>query len=65
MHTEGNGVMNVDQNFKNFAKSLVPSQKYIDPETLRRAKAWYNDFAGQHAVKMTDVELVEIYTELH
>ena len=57
--------MNADTTFESFAKGLIPSQKRIDPETLRKAKDWYRRFAGSHAVTMTDNDLVEIYQDLH
>lgn len=50
--------------FNEFTQGLVP-KKRIDPETLRQAKEWYDQFAGRHAVSMEDIELIEIYTELH
>lgn len=49
--------------FNSFAQDLV--RKQINPETLRLAKAWYKQFAGTHAVKMEDRDLVEIYQDLH
>ena len=52
-------------NFEAFAKQLIPSRDFVDPETLRKAKVWYKQFAGQHAVSMNDHDLVEIYSELN
>jgi hypothetical protein len=57
--------MSADTTFETFAKGLIPSQKRVDPETLRKAKEWYKDFAGPHAVTMNDRDLVEIYQDLH
>lgn len=51
--------------FETFAQGLIPSQKRVDPETLRKAREWYKAFAGPHAVTMNDRDLVEIYTDLH
>jgi len=51
--------------FINFAKGLIPSNHQPDPDTLRQAKEWYIKFAGDHAVNMADIDLVEIYSELH
>lgn len=53
-----------DNAFENFAKGLVPAQKSVDPETLRKAREWYRAFAGAHAVQMTDRDVVEIYQDL-
>jgi hypothetical protein len=56
--------MNANHNtFDNFAHQLV--RKHINPRELALAKDWYKIFAGAHAVKMDDNELVEIYRELH
>jgi hypothetical protein len=57
--------MSADTTFETFAKGLIPSQKRVDPETLRKAKEWYKMFAGPHAVTMNDRDLVEIYQDLH
>lgn len=51
--------------FESFAKGLLPSEKLPDPETLRKARDWYKQFAGTHAVTMTDRDLIEIYLDLH
>lgn len=50
--------------FEEFATGLVP-RKTVDPVKLEAAKEWYKGFAGSHAVKMDDVELIEIYDNLH
>jgi len=52
-------------NFEAFARGLVLSQKQVDPATLSLAKNWYSTFAGAHAVTMNDLDLVEIYQDLH
>lgn len=57
--------MSADTAFELFAKALVPSKERVDPETLRKAREWYRDFAGPHAVTMNDRDLVEIYSDLH
>jgi hypothetical protein len=57
--------MEQKNNFEAFAKQLIPSRDTVDPETLRKAKVWYKQFAGAHAVTMNDRELVEIYSELN
>lgn len=57
--------MNANATFTSFAKGLIPSQESVDPETLRKARAWYQKFAGAHAVTMDDRDLVDIYKELH
>lgn len=54
-----------DTNFETFARALIPAKPTPDPTTLRRAKCWYSDFAGIHAVAMPDDELIAIYTELN
>lgn len=51
--------------FDTFAKGLVPQQVRIDPNALKVAQEWYKTFAGIHAVKMDDKDLIEIYTDLH
>jgi len=56
--------MSAETTFETFAKGLIPSQKRIDPETLRKAQDWYKGFAGAHATPMNDRDLVEIYQEL-
>ena len=33
--------------------------------TVKVAQEWYKTFAGIHAVKMDDKDLIEIYTDLH
>lgn len=57
--------MSADKTFESFAQGLIPSQKRLDPETLRKARAWYDKFAGAHAVKMNDRDLVEIFEGLN
>jgi hypothetical protein len=57
--------MSADTAFELFAKGLVPCKERVDPETLRKAREWYNLFAGSHAVTMNDRDLVEIYSGLH
>ena len=57
--------MSADTAFELFAKALVPGKERVDPETLRKAREWYRDFAGPHAVTMNDRDLVEIYSDLH
>ena len=49
---------------QSLSQSLLPSTR-IDPVTLSMAKEWYNQFAGKHAVKMDDKDLVAIYNDLH
>ncbi|MCK4824849.1 hypothetical protein KA005_54360 [bacterium] len=53
------------KNFDIFAKGLVPLKPRIDPAALQTAKEWYKTFAGAHAVKMEDADLIEIYADLH
>jgi hypothetical protein len=50
--------------FENFANGLVP-RKTVDPVKLEAAKDWYKRFAGTHAVKMDDEDLVKIYEDLN
>jgi len=57
--------MNAETPFTTFAKGLIPGRESVDPETLRKAKVWYTQFTGNHAVTMDDRDLVEIYTELN
>jgi len=54
-----------EKTFQSFAQGLIPSKERVDPETLRKARDWYKQFAGSHAVTMEDRDLVEIYTDLH
>lgn len=54
-----------DNTFETFARGLIPAKEQHDPDTVRRARAWYANFAGPHAVKMDDLELVQMYLELH
>jgi hypothetical protein len=53
-----------DTSFEQFARGLIPAKAQTDPETLRKARAWYRNFAENHAVKMDDQELVELYLDL-
>ncbi len=50
--------------FEEFATALVPRKPALDPTTLQAAKDWYKGFAGTHAVKMDDAELVTIFLDL-
>jgi hypothetical protein len=56
--------MNADHTFTTFAKGLIPTKESVNPETLRKARDWYTQFAGNHAVNMEDRDLVEIYQDL-
>jgi hypothetical protein len=57
--------MRDDPTFITFAKGLIPFKPTIDPDTIRAARVWYDQFAGRHAVTMNDRELVEIYQDLN
>jgi hypothetical protein len=57
--------MSHDTMFETFAQGLVPTKPNADPGTIRHAREWYRQFAGRHAVKMDDQELVTIYQDLH
>lgn len=54
-----------NENFDNFARGLIANKESVDPDTLRRARDWYLEFVGSHAVTMADRDLVEIYQDLH
>ena len=56
--------MSSDQNLANLSSMIIATEKKVDTQTLCRAKRWYEQFTGPHAVKMEDHELVEIYNEL-
>jgi hypothetical protein len=57
--------MSHDTMFETFAQGLLTPTTRLDPSTIRHAREWYTEFAGRHAVKMDDRELVTIYQDLH
>lgn len=54
---------NTQEIFNKFAKDIV--QRKTDPARLCKAREWYREFAGDHAVIMSDQDLLEIYAELN
>lgn len=50
--------------FNNFVAGLVLHEKPLDPNLTRIARKWYTDFTGPHAVKLSDREVVDLYSKL-
>jgi hypothetical protein len=53
-----------DNNIANFAQGLLVYRR-LDPDKLKQAQAWYKNFAGNHAVTMSDQDLIDIYETLN
>jgi hypothetical protein len=53
-----------DLMLNNFAVELISTERPMDPSLTRRAREWYENFTGSHAVKIADVEVVELYLEI-